>query len=344
MAGANDAAMVIAVGHAGGLGSLPCAMLTPAEILEQVAQIRSQTNAPLNLNFFCHTLPNDVDDSYALWLARLQGYYREQGLQVPEAKPVGGRKPFDEAMCEVVETVGPEVVSFHFGLPEVSLMRRVKNTGAVILSSATTVREAVWLESHGCDVVIAQGLEAGGHRGQFLESSNDEQMGTFSLVPQIRDAINCPLIAAGGISDGRGLAAALLLGASAVQVGSAYLYSSQATITRLHRAALLAAAPGQTVVTNVFSGRAARGLGNRLTREIGPMAVDAPEFPFAGNALIPLKLQAEGVGRVDFSALWSGQSAGLARPQRDEPLDAGALTRSLAEAALQRLNARQRDA
>lgn len=235
-------------------------------------------------------------------------------------------------MCEVVEEQKPEVVSFHFGLPEPSLLRRVKASRCLVMSSATTVEEARWLEAQGCDAIIAQGYEAGGHRGMFLTDELSTQVGTLALVPQVVDAVTVPVIAAGGIADGRGIAAAFALGASGVQIGTAYLFTPESLISPLHRAALHAARDDETALTNVFSGRPARGLMNRIMREVGPMSDVAPVFPTAGNALAPLKAKAEAAGVSDFSALWSGQAASLGRE-----MGARDLTRRLAGEALQRL-------
>ncbi len=334
MAGASGSEMAIAVSEAGGLGSLPCAMLDAAKARVEIGVIKQRTSKPLNVNFFCHQPPKPDPDRDAAWRERLSAYYTELGLDAPAAAPASGPAPFDEAMCEIVEEHKPEVVSFQFGLPEQALIDRVKAAGARVLSAATTVDEARWLEDHGCDAIVAQGYEAGGHRGMFLTDDIATQPGTFALVPQIVDAVSVPVIAAGGIADGRGIAAAFALGASGVQVGTAYLFTPQSLITDLHRAALRTARDDRTALTNVFSGRPARGLMNRVMREVGPMSDEAPAFPTAGGALAPLKAKAEAVGVTDFSSLWSGQAASLGRE-----IGAGDLTRQLAADAEQRLKA-----
>lgn len=331
MAGASGSAMAAAVSVAGGLGSLPCAMLSADKIRAELGAIRQHTTYPVNLNFFCHTLLRPDPKQEAAWQARLAVYYEELGLDMSLRPPAAVRAPFDEARCEVIEELNPEVVSFHFGLPEPSLLSRVKAAKCLVMSSATTVAEARWLEAHGCDVIIAQGYEAGGHRGMFLTDDPLSQVGTLALVPQVVDAVSVPVIAAGGIADGRGIAAAFALGASGVQLGTAYLFTPEALISTLHRSALHAASDDHTALTNVFSGRPARGLVNRIMREVGPMSDVAPVFPTAGNALAPLKAEAEASGVTDFSALWSGQSASLGRD-----MGAGELTRHLAGEALQR--------
>lgn len=338
MAGAQGVELAIAVSRAGGLGSLPCALLTPAQAREQVAAFRAACSGPLNLNFFCHLPPEPDAAREQAWRERLAPYYRELRIDPAAPIPVSNRAPFDAAFCEVVEDLRPEVVSFHFGLPEAGLLARVKATGAVLLSSATTVHEARWLADHGCHAIIAQGAEAGGHRGIFLGDDIRRQPGTLALVPQVVDAVDVPVIAAGGIADGRGLAAALLLGASAVQVGTAYLHGAQSQISPVHRAALAEASDDDTALTNVFTGRPARGIVNRVMREVGPMSELAPAFPLSGGALVPLRAASEPQGSGDFMSLWAGQSVALDRA-RQQGTEAGALTRRLCDEAQARLAA-----
>lgn len=330
MAGASGSEMAVATSEAGGLGSLPCAMLDADEVRAELGVIRQRTAKPINVNFFCHTPAQPDAEREAAWKAHLAAYYTELGLDASVSAPAVARDPFDETMCEVVEELRPEVVSFHFGLPESSLLSRVKRAGCVVLSSATTVEEARWLEDRGCDAIIAQGYEAGGHRGMFLTDDVSTQVGTLALVPQVVDAVTVPVIAAGGIADGRGIAAAFALGAAGVQIGTAYLFTPEALISPLHRDALHSARDDQTALTNVFSGRPARSLTNRIMREVGPMSDVAPAFPAAGGALAPLKAEAESEGVTDFSSLWSGQAARLGRET-----SAGDLTRQLAEDAAQ---------
>lgn len=333
MAGANGAEMTIAVSEAGGLGSLPCAMLDSNKARAEIGIIRQRTNNPINVNFFCHRPATPDVNRDAAWRDRFAAYYAEFAIVAAAAPPDAGRAPFDEAMCEVVEERKPEVVSFHFGLPAKTLLDRVKACGSTVLSSATTVEEALWLEANGCDAIIAQGYEAGGHRGLFLPGDISTQPGTFALVPQVVDAVNVPVIAAGGIADGRGIAAALALGAAGVQIGTAYLFTPESLISDLHRNALSNATDNTTALTNVFSGKPARGLVNKVMQEVGPMSVDVPAFPTAGAALAPLKAKAEASGRADFSSLWAGQSASLG-----SNLNAGDLTRQLALDAQECLN------
>ncbi|MBR0777825.1 nitronate monooxygenase [Bradyrhizobium diazoefficiens] len=334
MAGVMDAELVIAAAQGGALGSLPCAMISAEKAREQVNLIRQRVKAPVNLNFFCHT-PVELDAaSEARWKTRLAGYYSEHGLDPAAPISAANRAPFDSAFCEVVEELKPEVVSFHFGLPEAALLKRVKAAGCIVISSATTVKEAIWLEQHGVDAVIAQGAEAGGHRGMFLTDKIAEQPGTFALVPQVVDAVKVPVIASGGIADGRGIAAAFALGASGVQIGSAYLQCPESKVSPGGRKALAEAGDESTVITNVMTGRPARGVQNRLMREAGPVSPDAPAFPHAATALGPLKAAAEKQGRVDFTNLWAGQAIALGRE-----VPAAELTRDLAKSALARLKA-----
>jgi len=323
MAGAGLSKLAIAVSEAGGLGSLGCATLSPEDLLREVKAMREHTLRPINLNFFCHQAPPPAPAREAYWQELLAPYYRELGLDPQAPLPSATRAPFDEAACALVEEFQPEIVSFHFGLPKDALLNRVKATGAKILSSATTVDEALWLEAKGCDAIIAQGSEAGGHRGIFLRDDLSTQMGTMCLVPLVVDAVSVPVIAAGGIADARGIVAALALGASAVQLGTAYLLCPESTISPLHRAALQR--PHETALTNLFTGRPARGIVNRLMRELSPIRAEAPAFPRAAAHIAALRAQAEAGGSTDFTPLWSGQSANLARK-----LPAGRLTKTLA--------------
>ncbi|WP_416897775.1 MAG: NAD(P)H-dependent flavin oxidoreductase [Minwuia sp.] len=334
MAGAQGSAMAAAAAEAGGLGSLPCAMLDTARMRAEMGVIRQRTQKPVNMNFFCHTPAAPAPEAQRRWRTVLKPYYEEHGLDADADTPAPNRAPFDTVACEIVEELRPQVVSFHFGLPEKALLDRVRATGAKIISSATTAAEARWLAERGCDAIIAQGAEAGGHRGVFLDIDISRQPGTFALVPQVVDAVDVPVIAAGGITDARGIAAAFMLGAAGVQIGTAFLFTPEATISDLHRAALDEAADDGTALTNIFSGRPARGLMNRVMREHGPMSPDAPPFPTAGGALVPLKAAAEKQGKADFSSLWAGQAAALGRK-----METGELMRMLADQAAALLKA-----
>ncbi|MBK9572092.1 MAG: nitronate monooxygenase [Rhodoferax sp.] len=325
MAGVQGSAMAVAVSKAGALGSLPCAMLSLDALGQELAAITSQTSKPFNVNFFCHTPPVPDAPREAAWRAMLAPYYREQGIDATTISAGPGRAPFSMEASEVLAEFRPPVVSFHFGLPSPELLSRVRAWGAKVLSSATTVQEALWLQAHGVDAIIAQGLEAGGHRGHFLSDELSTQLGTLALVPQIVRAVNVPVIAAGGIADARGVAAALALGAVAVQVGTAYLLCPEATTSAVHRAALQSEAARHTALTNLFTGRPARGIMNRIMRELGPLNPAAPAFPLATSAIAPLRAKAEAQGCGDFSPLWSGQNASGCKA-----MPAAALTRELA--------------
>ncbi len=325
MAGVQGSALAIAVSNAGGLGSLPCAMLTPDAMRKELAAIRAASAKPFNVNFFAHVNPEADARREASWREALAPFYREYGIDAA-AIPVGpGRAPFGPEVADILDEFKPAVVSFHFGLPPPALLARAKAWGAKIFSSATTVAEAHWLEDHGADAIIAQGLEAGGHRGMFLGEDLTTQVGTFALLPQVLREVKIPVIAAGGIADAKGVAAALALGAAGVQVGTSYMLCPEATTSAVHRAALKSAAARHTALTNIFTGRPARSIVNRIIREIGPMARAAPAFPLAIGAVAPLRARAEAAGSGEFSPLWSGQNA---TGCRDVP--AAELTRELA--------------
>ncbi len=328
MAGATTAAMVIAASQAGGLGSMPAAALSIEQLREALTAIRQAGAHPINVNFFCHQPPEADEGRDRRWKELLEPYYRELGADFDAPTPVSNRAPFNDAACQVIEAFRPEVVSFHFGLPEKALLDRVKATGAKVLSSATTVEEAIWLEKNGCDAIIAMGFEAGGHRGMFLSDDLDSQIGLMALVPQIVDTVSVPVIAAGGIGDARGIVAALALGASAVQIGTAYLFTPEATVTASHHHALRHAQASETALTNLFTGRPARGIVNRVMRELGAINPAAPAFPRSGGALMPLKAKDE----AGFSNLWSGQALRLGKEMSTYDL-----TRELAEQALAKL-------
>ena len=309
MAGSQGSALTIAVSNAGGLGSLPCAMSTPDAMRKELLAITAATSHPYNVNFFVHRQPQPDEAREAAWRKLLAPYYDELGIDAAALQSGPSRMPFGDDVADVLEEFKPPVVSFHFGLPSEKLVTRVKSWGAKILSSATTLAEAQWLEARGVDAVIAQGLEAGGHRGIFLTDDLSTQVGTFALVQQIAKAVRVPVIAAGGIANANGVKAAMQLGAAGVQVGTAYLLCPEATTNAVHRAALRSDAAATTAVTNVFTGRPARGITNRIMRELGPISSAAPAFPLAATAVLPLRVQAESQGSGDFSPLWAGQNA-----------------------------------
>jgi nitronate monooxygenase len=308
MAGAQAGAMAAAVSKTGALGSLPCAVLTAESMRKEIELVRAGTSNPLNVNFFVHEPPKEDPAREAAWRKLLQPYYDEYGID-PAGVPSGaGRAPFSDDFADALEPFKPEVVSFHFGLPSPKLLARVKGWGSKVIASATTVAEARWLEANGVDAVIAQGVEAGGHRGIFLSKDLTTQVGTFALLPQVVAAVKVPVIAAGGIADATGVRAALALGAAAAQVGTSFLLCDESTIAPAHRAALKSEGARHTALTNVFTGRPSRCILNRFTREMGPINPAAPAFPLATTAVAPLRAKAEAKGLGDFSPLWSGQN------------------------------------
>ena len=317
MAQIGTADLALAVCEAGGLGSIGCASLSPEDAAHAIATLHALTDKPFGVNFFCHHQAAPDPDREAAWQDALRPYYRERNL--PFGAPATGRTitPFDDAMCGVVERAPPAVVSFHFGLPAPQMVARLKAVGCLVMSTATTVEEAIWLEARGVDIVIAQGIEAGGHRGMFLPTHPATalagQMGTVALVPQVADAVRIPVVAAGGIADGRGIAAAFALGADAVQIGTGYLRCPEVAISALYRRALDAAGGGDTVVTNVFTGRPARAIGNRLVRDLGPISNTVPAFPVAMGATRQLAADAAQEGCTDFTAFWAGEAVAMGR-------------------------------
>jgi nitronate monooxygenase len=326
MAGVQGHALAAAVCNAGGLGSIPAAMLSLEALRMELTQLTALTDKPYNVNFFCHTPPAPDAARDTAWQQVLQPFYAELGLSLADIVPGPGRAPFSAEAADVLDAFKPPVVSFHFGLPSPALLARVKAWGSLVLASATTVDEALWLQANGADAIIAQGLEAGGHRGIFLSDDLTTQMGTTALLPQIVQVVKLPVIAAGGIADANGVAAAMALGASAVQVGTAYMCCPESTTSALHRAVLQSPAARHTALTSLFTGRPARGIVNRLMRELGPLNPAAPAFPMATSAIAPLRARAESQGSTDFSPLWSGQNASQCRK-----VPAAELTCALAE-------------
>lgn len=304
MAGAGGVELAIAAMAGGAVGSLPCAMLTPAQAVDRAAAVRAAATGTLNLNFFCHNLADPPDDTS--WRTLLAPYYAREGVSAGPPPPL--RRPFDAAMAAAVEKVRPAIVSFHFGLPAPDLLDRVRRTGATVLGNATNADEMRWLAERGVDAVIAQGAEAGGHAGWFLDRHRPTP-----LAELLRTKIAVPVIAAGGLADAADIGAALHAGASAVQLGTLFLAAPESLASAPHRALLGTDAP--TVFTNILSGREARGFRNRLVNEVGPMNALAPPFPHASAALAPLRAAAEADGRGDYSPLWAGTGAARVRPE-----------------------------
>ncbi|RZT98108.1 NAD(P)H-dependent flavin oxidoreductase [Rivibacter subsaxonicus] len=326
MAGVQTHALAVAVSNAGALGSLPSATLSTEQLCAEIEALRAGTQRPWNLNFFCHEPPVADAAREAAWRAALAPYYAEYGIDAATIAPGAGRAPFSAEALALIAPFRPPVLSFHFGLPSADLLAQARAGWAPrILASATTLEEALWLQQHGVDAVIAQGLEAGGHRGHFLDHDLSRQAGLFVLLPQLVRALRVPVIAAGGIADAQGVAAAMALGAAGVQVGTAYLLCDETATTPLHRTALASDAARHTALTNLFTGRPARGIVNRLMRELGPLSGAPPAFPLAPAALAPLRAAAEARGSSDFTPLWSGQNASGCRA-----VPAAELTRALA--------------
>ncbi len=325
MAGLQASAMTIAVCNAGGLGSLPTATLSLDTLEKELKAIKLGTQGAFNVNFFVHEVPLADPAREAVWRLALEPYFREYGIDGTSIPAGPGRAPFSHAAADVVEAFKPAVVSFHFGLPGEDLLARVRSWGSQIWSSATTVAEAKWLEQKGVQAIIAQGLEAGGHRGLFLSRDLSTQVSSLALIPQVVAAVKVPVIAAGGLADAKGVQAALQLGACAAQIGTAYLLCDEATTSNVHRQALKSPGAQHTALTNLFTGRPARGIVNRLMRELGPISLDTPEFPLASAALAPLRAKAELLALGDFTSMWAGQNTSGC-----EEISAASLTRRLA--------------
>ncbi|MEP4194402.1 MAG: nitronate monooxygenase [Aliishimia sp.] len=305
MAGAQDEKLAIAVAGEGAVGSIACARLKPDELLASAQKFQSQASGPLNLNFFCHDVVLRDPSREVLWHQELNRYYNEFSLPqtYPETVPVHA---LDERMVEVVCRLKPAIVSFHFGLPDKTYVDRIRATGSKIIASATTLEEAIYLEAQGCDAVIAQGREAGGHQGVFLQPDQDVRFSTTELIEQMVSVLRIPIIAAGGIADANLIRKMMNLGAAGVQVGTRFLKSPESTITSTHRAILEGEEIRKTAITNVFTGRPARGFVNRIMKDVGPMNPHAQVFPFASSALAPIATATK--GSEDFVSLWAGQN------------------------------------
>jgi nitronate monooxygenase len=335
MAGAATPRLAAAVCNAGGLGSLGCATSSTNDVRAKAAELRAATNRPFNLNFFVHETPKPDSETDARTRARVAPFYEELGLGEP---PTAGRAPFDPFDADTLSLVldlRPKVVSFHFGLPESDVVGALRDVGCRVLCSATTVAEARWLDRAGVDAIIAQGWEAGGHRGTFDTSFEDFGVGTMALVPQVVDAVERPVIAAGGIGDGRGIAAAFALGASGVQMGTAFLSCPEAQVSETHRAALCRASDQDTRLTRAFSGRPARARNNRYMDAMAESRVPLAAFPTMYGFSDPLRAHGVAESDPDLQFLLYGQAAALNRE-----LPAADLVRALVEEAQELLGPR----
>jgi nitronate monooxygenase len=304
MASAATPELAAAVSEAGGLGAPGSAMLPVDELRRQAGELRELTDRPFQLNFFCHERPEIGDEVAARAREYFAPLYDELGLGEPP-QPSAPPIDFDDARLEALLELRPPVVSFHFGLPPPKALAAIRDAGLRVLATATTVAEARHLEQHGVDAVVAQGAEAGGHRGSFLVEGDDGPVGTLALVPQVVDAVDVPVIAAGGIADGRGLAAVLALGAGAAQIGTAFLPCPESGIAAAYREALRDAEADATLLTRSVSGRPARALRNRLASELSGVL----PYPAQLSLTLPLR-EASGPA---FQPMWSGQAAALAR-------------------------------
>jgi nitronate monooxygenase len=314
MAAVATPALAAAVSDAGGLGSLGSAQLESAALRAEIEAVRGASDRPFNVNFFCHERPRDDPARAAAFRARLAGYYADENLAtVPD--PGEAFLPFDEERLEVVLETRPAVVSFHFGPPRAAWLAAIKQAGCLTFASATTVEEARYLEEAGIEVIVAQGWEAGGHRGTFRTPFERAQVGTLALVPQVVDAVACPVVAAGGIGDGRGVAAALVLGAAAAQLGTSFVTAEESAAPPLYRTALAEAAEGDTRVTRAFTGRPARALAVRYVAEMAPHETEMPDYPLPSPMVRPLTQAGLARGVPDFHPMWSGQAARLARAE-----------------------------
>jgi nitronate monooxygenase len=303
-------ALVAAVCNAGALGSLGCGTMSIDSARRRIAQVRHASARPFNLNFFAHSAPLIDTETADLVRARLAFYYGLLGLgAVP--RPTDPLPRFDEKRLQLILTTRPRAVSFHYGIPPAAMVAQIRRAGCVVIGSATTVAEAKALEQHGVDAVIAQGIEAGGPRGTFTRGDGAGLIGTMALVPQVADAVRVPVIAAGGIADGRAIAAAFALGASGVQIGTAFLGCQEAVVSAPYRDALRQATDDDTRLTRVFTGQQARTLRNRMTDELADAEVI--DFPAQLSLTRALAKACNDRGRTDFLPLWAGQAVPLLR-------------------------------
>ncbi|MEH6739107.1 MAG: nitronate monooxygenase [Sulfitobacter sp.] len=316
MAGAQDEKLAIAIAQKGGIGSIACARLELNEISTSARQFRDQSSGPLNLNFFCHAVaPRDAQRE-AVWQKELSRYYTENALGFDYPTDVA-LYAIDAETVDIICAIKPEVVSFHFGMPPKDFVDRIRATGSKIIASATTLKEALYLEEQGCDAVIAQGCEAGGHQGVFLPTENTTPLPMIELVTRCVVALNIPIIAAGGIADDKTIRAAMQAGAIGVQIGTRFLKTPESTIPSRHRALLDGQGVQETAITNVFTGRPARGFVTKLVQELGPMNPNVQTFPLAISAITHLKTATK--GSDDFVAMWAGQNweIGQEKPAAD---------------------------
>ncbi|OON62751.1 2-nitropropane dioxygenase [Massilia sp. KIM] len=314
MAGVSTARLAAAVSNAGALGSIAVGAGSAAQTRAAIAELRALTDRPFNVNVFAHRPAKSDPAREAAWLDWLAPHFAAQGAEPPRAlREIYTSFLADPELLEALVEARPAVVSFHFGLPTAGQAEALHRAGSVLLATATSAPEARAARDAGIDAIVAQGNEAGGHRGVFDPDAPDEGLGSFALVQLLRDAVALPIVAAGGIMDGRGIAAALRLGASGAQLGTAFIPTPESSATPHHRALLQDAARG-TAITSAISGRPARGLVNRFFDEIGgPGHPSVPDYPIAYDAAKALHAAAAAQGVQDYSVNWAGQAYALAR-------------------------------
>jgi nitronate monooxygenase len=324
MAGTSTPAMASAVSDAGGLGGIAVGAAGADLARETIAKYRARTNRPFNVNVFCHAPARSDAEREAAWIERLRPRFAELGATPPAAlSEIYTSFVEDDDMLALFLAERPKVVSLHFGLPDAARLQALKDAGVLLLATATSLAEARTLAAAGVDAIVAQGFEAGGHRGVFDPDAPDEKLGTFALTRILAREIDLPIVAAGGIMDGAGVSAALALGAAAAQLGTAYIATDESAADEGHRAALFSDAAHRTVMTRAISGRPARCLANRFT-SLG-LDAEAPAYPIAYDLGKALNAAGKAAGERGYGAQWAGQGAPLARK-----MSAGALTRSLA--------------
>jgi nitronate monooxygenase len=321
MAGVSTVKLAAAVCEAGALGSVPLGTSTAQQAMTQIAEMRALTDKPFNVNVFCHRPAQANAEREARWLAHLRPHFDKLGVAPPERlKEIYKSFVEDEAMLEVFLSQRPAIVSFHFGLPPQRYIEALKAAGIILMASATTPAEARLIEQAGIDVIVAQGVEAGGHRGVFDPEQGDAGIGTFALVRLLAKSSSLPIVAAGGIMDGQGIAAAMALGATAVQLGTAFVLCPESSANAYYRSLFKSEQVHRTELTAAISGRSARGFMNRFVTDIGASGhPPIPDYPTAYDAAKALSAAAAQKGVQDYAVTWAGQGAALARelPARD---------------------------
>ncbi|MFD3721873.1 NAD(P)H-dependent flavin oxidoreductase [Streptomyces sp. NPDC058674] len=314
--GLSSVELAVAVSEGGGLGSYGAHILLPEEIGDLVARLKTGTDRPFAVNLWVpldgesELQPSDMD--LASHVARLRPYYEELGVPAPTAADVAAWPDF-HAQVDALLAAAPPVISLVMGLPPRRLVEEARRLGIALIGTATTVDEAIALEISGVDAIVASGSDAGGHRGAFLRPVRESLVGTFSLVPQVVDAVAVPVVAAGGIADGRGVSAALALGADAVQIGTGFLACQESGASVVHKETLGTPGARTTVLTRLFSGRTARGIPNRFVRDMAPHEDHVPPYPVQNALMQPIRRAAAAQGRSEYVSLWAGQAAALAQ-------------------------------